>query len=80
MLASRWEDVTPPALPESHPRTLSIYGYVCGARLFADRPAHVPGVGDVVVRKVTLLRLVYHVKSARLSDFGMHEQRYLVEL
>mmetsp|Transcript_89612 Transcript_89612/g.253996 ORF Transcript_89612/g.253996 Transcript_89612/m.253996 type:complete len:1065 (+) Transcript_89612:195-3389(+) len=55
MLALRWEDKTQPSEAEGAPRTLDLYGYVCGGRLREGGQAHLAGVGDFQIDAVKVL-------------------------
>merc|ERR1719223_2464623 len=55
MLALRWEDQTHPALPANAPRSLDLYGYVCGGRLREGTQTHLAGVGDFPIATLKAL-------------------------
>jgi len=56
VLADRWEDVTPPTLPSTAPRTLAMFGFSRGAHLQVHNPpVCIPGLGDFTVESVEVL-------------------------
>ena len=59
MLADRLEDLTPREKVRADPnvgRTVTLYGYLRGTNLKATNArVHIPGAGDLVVKKVTRL-------------------------
>lgn len=59
MLADRLEDLTPRERVRTDPkvnRTITLYGYLRGTNLKVEGArVHIPGAGDLVVKKVTKL-------------------------
>ncbi|KIJ54976.1 hypothetical protein M422DRAFT_153111 [Sphaerobolus stellatus SS14] len=58
LLADRIEDLTPREEIRQHPkcdRTVTIYGYLRGTNLKESMRVHVPGVGDLGVKSVSML-------------------------
>lgn len=55
LLALRYEDQTPPTEAPDAPRTLDLYGYVCGGRLREGSQAHLCGIGDFQISELKAL-------------------------
>jgi ribosome biogenesis protein BMS1 len=58
LLADRVEDLTDPELIHSNPKTdriVTFYGYMRGTNLKPNTKVHIPGIGDQVIAKISIL-------------------------